>query len=67
MTINEKINDYIVKRGIKQSYIAQKTGITANKISSALNGKRKLSAIEFLTICEILEVDPKIFKTEKEE
>lgn len=66
MAINERIRAYIQSKGWKQSYIAEKSGITANKLSSILNGKRKISAMEYLDLCEALEVDPRKFEAEKE-
>ena len=65
MSINRKLRDLINQNGIKQSHIAQKTGISADTISKILNGDRRILADEFLTICEALEIDPNFFR-EKE-
>jgi len=62
MNINEKLNDYLKKRGMKQAYIVQKTGINADTISKILNGKRRIQADEFLSICFALDIDPNIFR-----
>ena len=62
MTINARISEYLIGKGIKQAYIAKRTGMSAKKVSSMLNDKRKISAGEFLDLCEVLNVDPKIFK-----
>lgn len=61
MTINAKISDYIKSRGIRQNFLAQKLGLDDAKASAMLNGKRKLTASEFLTFCEAFDVDPKAF------
>lgn len=66
MAINRKINDYVANRGIKQSFLAARMGISAAKISLLLSGQQKFTADEFLTVCEILEVDPKLFYERKE-
>lgn len=62
MTINEKLCRYIEENGIKQSYLAQKTGLSVDVISKTLNGNRRLLADEFLAICETLKIDPNIFR-----
>ena len=62
MSINERLNDYVDKNGIKQSFIAQKTGISPDTISKILNGNRRIMADEFLDICTALNIDPNIFR-----
>lgn len=62
MNVNLKLKAIIEERGIKQSHICEKTGMTADCVSRILNSTRKISAEEFLKICEVLEIDPKIFK-----
>lgn len=62
MSINEQLNVYIKENGIKQVYIAQKTGLTEDVVSKILNGKRKIRADDFLTICTVLNIDPNIFR-----
>lgn len=66
MTINLRINEYLISKGIKQTYIAKKVGISEDKLSNILNGKRKISATEYLNLCEVLGVDPKTFNAGKE-
>lgn len=62
MTINERLNDYVTKNGIKQVYISQKTGISTDAISKMLRSERRIMADEFLEICFALDLDPAIFK-----
>lgn len=62
MAINERIRAYIKSKGWKQSYIAEKSGITANQLSCILNGKRRISATEYFDLCEAMGVNPKIFR-----
>lgn len=62
MTINLKLKDILEERGIKQSYLCEKTGLSADSVSRILKGVRKISAEEFLIICEVLKLDPRIFK-----
>lgn len=65
MTINERLNQIVVENGIKQCYIAQKTGISPDAISKILGGNRKILADEFLTICIALDIDPNIFRSDR--
>lgn len=67
MNINQKLNEYVIANGIKQIYIVQKTGLSANTISKILTGKRRILADEFLTICVALDIDPNIFRISPKE
>lgn len=62
MYINQKLNEYVTANGIKQIYIVQETGLSANTISKILKCKRRILADEFLTICTALNIDPNIFR-----
>lgn len=60
-TLNVKIKNYINEKGITQSFVAKKSGISAPKLSATLNGKRNLYADEFEAICKALNVSPTTF------
>ena len=62
MSINEKLNDFVKEKGIKQIFISEKTGIPADTISKILRNGRKMTAEEFLVICSSLEIDPNMFR-----
>lgn len=62
-----KIKEYLDAKGIKYSYLAEKTGMPMNILSPTLNGKRKLSAEEYFIICEALGVSAEIFSPDGEE
>lgn len=62
MSINEQLNKYVEEKGIKQSYIARETGLTADTVSKIMNGNRRILADEFLIICRALDIDPNIFR-----
>lgn len=62
MNINKYINTYMEERGIKQSFLAQKTGISQDAISRILRGVRGISAEEFIKICIALDIDPNVFR-----
>lgn len=61
-SINSQLNKYVADNGIKQVYIAQKTGLTADTVSKILNGSRRILADEFLLICTALDIDPNMFR-----
>ena len=62
MDINLKFREIIESRGLKQSYVCDKTGMSSDCISRILNGHRKITAEEFLSICEVLNIDPNVFR-----
>lgn len=49
------IKKYITEKGIKQTYIAEKTGISSQVINAILNGNRKIEANEYFEICKALD------------
>ncbi len=65
MNIIQVFNDYISEHGIKQGYIAQKTGIPQNIVSRILSGKRRITADEFIKICGVLNIDPNLFRKQE--
>jgi transcriptional regulator with XRE-family HTH domain len=62
MRINRTLAEIVEKRGIKQSYIAEKTGMSPDMVSKTLRGDRKLTAEEFLIFCEVLDISPELFR-----
>lgn len=62
LTLYEQLDKYVKDNGIKQAYIAQQTGLSADTISKVLRGERRMMADEFLNICFALGIDPAQFK-----
>lgn len=62
MSINLRLKEIVESRGIKQSFICEKTGMTTDAVSRILNGTRKITGEELLSICELLEIDPRILR-----
>ena len=62
MKINVKINQIVEQRGIKQTYIAEKTGWSNDKVSKLLRGVQKITAEDFLTLCSVLDLNPSDFR-----
>lgn len=61
MQVYKRIKDYISERGIKQTVLAQKCGITPNTMSAILTGRRTLYADELEKICKALGVEASTF------
>lgn len=50
-----KIRDYMDNKGIKQTFLAEKTGLSLQAINTILNGNRKIEANEYFEICKALD------------
>ena len=59
--VGEKIKNYLNENGIKQTFIADKTGLSNSCISAICGGNRKIEVIEYLKICRALGVEPDTF------
>ena len=51
------IKEYMRNNGIKQSYVADKIGMSPQTLGQVLNGNRKIEAKEFFDLCEAIGVD----------
>lgn len=49
--------EYMQNNGIKQSYVAEKIGMSPQVLGQILNEKRKIEATEFFNMCEAMGVD----------
>jgi transcriptional regulator with XRE-family HTH domain len=57
----ERIAEYIKNKGIKQTFISQKTGIDDSSLSAKLNGKTKLTVDDIELICGAIGCSPSQF------
>lgn len=57
MDCNMKLAKYLEDHGITQSFVSEKTGITKEKMSNILNGKRKLTGDELVAVCKALGIN----------
>lgn len=57
----EKLRDYIDERGVSRKYVAINMKTSESRLSLILSGKRKLSADEFVVLCQAIAVDPRRF------
>ncbi|MEA4919338.1 MAG: helix-turn-helix transcriptional regulator [Clostridiaceae bacterium] len=56
MELYGNIRQYVKENGIKNTYVYEKAGMTQSAFLLALNGKRKLTADEYVAICKALNV-----------
>ena len=61
LKVQARIADYVNARGIKRSFIAEKTGIALSRVSAILNNNTELRADELEDICNALGADPNSF------
>lgn len=64
-----RIQEYLKENGIKQSFLVEKTGLSASIISDICTGTRqKVDALEYYKICKALGVplDRFLFEEESE-
>ena len=52
--LGKKIKEYMNEKGIKQTFLVEKTGLSTQTVNSILNGNRKIEATEYYEICRAL-------------
>jgi plasmid maintenance system antidote protein VapI len=67
MAIFERIAEYLEENYLQQKLLSDKTGIQQNKISAMLNGNRKITADEYIQLCDALGLDPGYFVLKERE
>lgn len=55
------ISDYLEANGIKRVYVSQQTGIKPAALTATLNGSRKMTIEEYVSICRALGLDLNYF------
>ena len=65
--VGKRIKEYLVSNGIKQKFLADKTGLTTMVISDICNNGRKIDIVEYYKICKALNVPMETFVEECEE
>jgi len=64
--VGAKIKDYLQRNGIKQTFLAEKTGLSNSQISDICNHDRKIDCIEYYRICKALDVPLGMFIADAE-
>lgn len=59
MSIEQKIAQEIKSAGVTVAWICRKTAIPKGRLYPSLSGDRELRADEFLSICQVLRLDPR--------
>lgn len=54
--LGQRIKKYLTDKGIKHSFLADKTGYPNSTISDMLNGVRRIETTEYFKICKALDV-----------
>lgn len=65
MSVGERIGLYLNENGIKQSFLAEKSGIPDSIISTIINRGRKIEVTEYYKICKALNVEMATFLEEE--
>ena len=60
--LNQKIKRFMEERGIKQSFLKERLGMTASSVNALLNGNRGRSAEEYFKMCDALNVPLDYFR-----
>ncbi len=59
--VGENIKNYLNEKGIKQTFLAQKTGLTDSVVSDICINGRKVECTEYYRICKALDVPYETF------
>lgn len=59
--VGKRIKEYLTERGIKQTFLAQKTGLGDAVMSDICNDNRRIDCIEYYRICRALDVPLETF------
>ncbi|NRS51946.1 helix-turn-helix transcriptional regulator [Brevibacillus sp. HB2.2] len=62
MRICDKVRNYILSKGLKLNYVADKTGMKRGKFYRIISGASQMTIDEFELVCRLgLSVNPTIF------
>lgn len=59
--VGARIKDYLQQNGIKQTFLAEKTGLSNAQVSDICNHDRKIDCVEYYKICQALNVPLDMF------
>ena len=65
--VGKRIGEYLINNGIKQSFVAEKAGITAQQMSDICTKGRTIDCIVYYRICKALNVPLEMFLEEVNE
>ncbi len=61
MNVQQRVAEYVQNNGIMQKFIAERTGLSAVKVSNILNLNQKMTADELELFCRALKKQPSDF------
>jgi DNA-binding Xre family transcriptional regulator len=61
MKVQKRVVEYVSSHGIRQSFIADKTGLTRTKVSRLLNLTQTMTLDDFVKFCKALHKSPNDF------
>ena len=59
--VGKEIKEYLEQNGIKQSFVAEKVGITPSQMSGICNKGRSIDCVLYYKICRALNVPLDLF------
>jgi transcriptional regulator with XRE-family HTH domain len=59
--VGERIKKYLQENGIKQTFLAEKTGLTKMQINDICVRDRKIDCVEYYKICKALNLPLEYF------
>lgn len=62
--VAKSIGEYLKENGIKQSWLADRLDVPPTTLNGIINGRAKMKADMFISICKILNVPPETFAKE---
>ena len=57
MKIGEAIAESIREKGMKQNFVAEKAGISAQQLSDVCKGRRRIEALECFKVCDAIGIN----------
>lgn len=61
MNIGQKLKAYLAEHKISQVWLCEQTGISPSRMSLLMNGKRRMTFDDYVTICYVLNIAPGTF------
>lgn len=63
--VGRRIKEYLKENGIKQTFVAEKSGLSNSVISDICTRGRKIDVVEYYKICKVLNVPLETFLEEE--
>lgn len=64
--VGKRISEYLTDNGIKQSFVAEKVGITKSQMSDICTKGRSIDCVTYYKICKTLNVPLEMFLVDQE-